>query len=421
MQPILFADDPQFWYETQRILGHTAYGGADTGEVLSTAARIVSGDYDSWHDEWLATADRVSAEAERAFERNHLISARDGMLRASTYYRSAEFFLHGRPDDPRVAYSYHRQVECFQRAVALLDPQIAPVEIPFENTTLRGYFYKAAGGGAVPTILMHNGFDGSAEEMHFFGAAAAQERGYNVISFDGPGQPAARHRDGLVFRPDWERIVTPVIDWLQTQPETADSRVALFGASMGGYLAARAAAFEPRVDALIAMDGVYDLGEISLAHIPAPPDEAKWMLWADSMPELDAAIEAAMAADATTRWGVTHGMWAMGVDTPRQFLASYLDYTLASGIAEQIRCPTLICEGEEDGFFAGQPQEIYDHLTCPKQLLHFSANEGAGAHCQSGAQRLAFARIFDWLDETFDHQLSLHELGLEALVSGAAR
>ena len=90
------------------------------------------------------------------------------------------------------------------------------------------------------------------------------------------------------------------------------------------------------------------------------------------------------------------------MDTPRAFLASYLDYTLGGGVAERITCPTLICEAEEDIFFAGQPEEVYHHLTGPKALLRFSASEGAGAHCHSGAQRLAFGRILDWLDDTFD-------------------
>ena len=86
----------------------------------------------------------------------------------------------------------------------------------------------------------------------------------------------------------------------------------------------------------------------------------------------------------------------MGVGSPRAFLASYLDYTLGDGIAEQITCPTLVCDADEDTFFDGQPEMLFDHLTCQKALLDFTAAEGAGAHCQSGAQRLAFGRIYDW-------------------------
>ena len=91
-------------------------------------------------------------------------------------------------------------------------------------------------------------------------------------------------------------------------------------------------------------------------------------------------------------------MWVMGAKSPREFLAKYLDYSLAGGIAERIRCPTLVCEAEEDIFFQGQPQALYDHLTCDKTLLRFTNAEYAGAHCHAGAQRLAFGRVFDWLD-----------------------
>ena len=57
-------------------------------------------------------------------------------------------------------------------------------------------------------------------------------------------------------------------------------------------------------------------------------------------------------------------------------------------------------EAESDMFFKGQPQLLYDHLTCPKTLMRFTDAEGAGAHCQAGAHRLAFGRIYDWLDDT---------------------
>ena len=113
MKPVLFADDPSFWYEALRTLGHAAYGGADIGEVLTTCAAITEGDYDSWHDEWLATADRVSGEAEKMLAAGHRISARDGLMRANNYYRAAEFFLHGNPADPRIDHAYQRSRECF--------------------------------------------------------------------------------------------------------------------------------------------------------------------------------------------------------------------------------------------------------------------------------------------------------------------
>ena len=87
-----------------------------------------------------------------------------------------------------------------------------------------------------------------------------------------------------------------------------------------------------------------------------------------------------------------------GREEPREFLATYLDYSLANGLAERIRCPTLVCEAEEDIFFDGQPQTLCDHPTCDKTLLRFTNADHAEAHCHTGAQRLAFGRVFDWLD-----------------------
>src|SRR6202044_417012 len=134
----------------------------------------------------------------------------------------------------------------------LFDPPILPVEIPYEQTTLPGYFHRVdASNRPRPTIVMHTGFDASAEEMPVSGARAAVERGYNVLAFDGPGQFGPLHREGLVFRPDWEKVVTPVVDFVLKLPGVDPKRVALMGMSLGGLLAPRAAAFERRITALI--------------------------------------------------------------------------------------------------------------------------------------------------------------------------
>lgn len=407
-KPLLFADDPQFWFETLRVIAADEYGGSQFGEVLAIASRIKPGDYDSWFEAWNATADSVAKEAADRLARGHPVSARDGYLRASNYYRSSEFFLHGNPRDPRIALAYRRSVDCYKACAALFDPPIEPVEIPYERTSLPGYFHRPdLSSHPRATIIMHSGFDGSAEEMHFIGARAAAERGYNVLAFDGPGQFGPLHREGLTFRPDWEKVVTPALDFALKLPSVDPGRIALMGVSLGGLLAPRAAAFEKRIAAVIANDGLYDYAAAQLAKVaPQDRERIKDMLTADSAPELDQALDQAMKTHPTARWAFAHGMYAMGAPTPRAYLAASLAYNLRNGVAEAIACPTLVCEAEGDLFFKGQPQELYDHLTCRKSLIHFTDDEGAGAHCQAGAGRLAFARIYDWLDETLAQQRS---------------
>lgn len=399
---LLFQDDPQFWYETVRLFGAADYGGALFGEVIAIAQRVKAGDYDSWYDANNAFADRIADEAERQLKRGHAVSARDGFLRASNYYRSSEFFLHADPDDKRVKRAYERSVACYRSAAARYAPAIEPVEIPYEGTTLPGYFHAPdMSGRPRPTILLNTGFDGSAEEMHWGGARAAVERGYNVLVFDGPGQFGPVHRQGLHFRPDWEKVVGPAVDFAAARRDVDPRKIALYGVSFGGYLAPRAAAFERRLAACIADDGVYDYGAAQLFGIPAPlRPQVLQALTAPSAPSLDARLEQIMAVNSVVRWAFTHGMYAMGAPTPRTYLAAAQAYHLRDGIAERIACPTLVCSADKDLFFSGQAQLLFEHLTCPKTLMTFTDAEGAGAHCEVGASRLAFARIFDWLDET---------------------
>jgi hypothetical protein len=116
----------------------------------------------------------------------------------------------------------------------------------------------------------------------------------------------------------------------------------------------------------------------------------------------DRELDEYMKTSPTAAWALTHGMFVTATSTPRAYVAAALEYHLRNGLAEQISCSTLVLGAEDDIFFAGQPEELYEHLSCPKTLMRFSAAEGAGAHCHVGVQRLAFGRIYDWLDDTLE-------------------
>ncbi|MDT5324838.1 MAG: hypothetical protein QOF25_1990 [Mycobacterium sp.] len=149
--------------------------------------------------------------------------------------------------------------DTFLTAIGLFDCTAEEIAIPYEDTTLPGYLYLVDDSGAPrPTVVYNSGYDSTLEESYFAIVAAALARGYNVLAFDGPGQGAALCEQRLVFRHDCEAVITPVIDFALTRPEIEPGRIALFGYSLGGFLVARAAAFDDRVAALILDDGIHD-------------------------------------------------------------------------------------------------------------------------------------------------------------------
>lgn len=391
----LIFKDQTFSFELLRTLSYASYGGADIGECLMTAYRIQEGDFESWYKEWHATAAKVHALADAALAGGQTVSAREAYLRASNYYRTAEFFLHGDPQDPRIMTTWGSSRTTFRQAIRLLDSPAEIIEIPYEHTHLSGYFYRVDNSSTPrPTLIVHGGYDSTGEELYLEVAAAALQRGYNCLTFEGPGQGAMIREQRLPFRPDWEQALTPVVDYLLTRPEADPKRIALMGISLGGLLAPRAAAFEHRLAACIANDGVYNF-QFSEKTRP-------FLNPGDRTPEPHEYNEAAakiMGFSTGIRWAIENGLFTFQAGSYYDLIQKTEPFTL-DGIAEKIQCPTLVCEAEADHFFAGQPQRLYDALTCPKTYMKFTAEEGAEEHCHFGALQLYNHRVFEWLDQT---------------------
>lgn len=379
-------DDESFSFEALRAAGYAGYGGADLGEVLVTCRQIPEGDEEAWSAQWGATAARIERIGRDALAAGHRVSAREALLRASNYYRTADFYRRENPGtDTESARLSKASQQTFADAAALLDTPARAVRIPYEDTTLPGYLFLADDSGtARPTVLFHGGFDSTLEEDYLALAAGALRRGYNVITFDGPGQGSTVREQGLHFRPDWEAVVTPVVNFAHTLPEVDTDRLVLIGMSFGGFLAARATAFEHRLAASVLFDGVYDIHEVMAATV-------------DRAASLPGGMKALMAHNITARWMVGNGRWTFGVSDFDELFEATKAYNLA-GIADRITCPTLVLEAENDHLLPGQPQRVLDALTCEKELISFREDEGAGEHCHEGAMFLFHQRTFDWLD-----------------------
>ncbi|WP_329587242.1 alpha/beta hydrolase [Kitasatospora sp. NBC_01250] len=399
-------EDESFSFEALRAAGFANDGGADLGEVIAAARNIPEGDEEAWLREWRSTAERVHAIGNRALATGHRVSAREALLRASNYYRTAEFYRRDDPaDDPEVKLLSGLSRETFATAASLMDTPVEAVRIPYEDTSLPGYLFLVDDSGTPrPTVVFTSGFDSTLEEAYFVIGAAALRRGYNVLAYDGPGQGAALREQGMVFRPDWEAVVTPVVDYALTRPEIAPDRLVLLGYSLGGYLVARAAAHDHRLAALVLDDGLYSFGQAHTRFMP--PFLWDWVQ--SGRDDLaNPVLNLLMRTSTQLRWALRNGVWTFGATSPADYVRRTTDYTL-DGVAHLIDCPTLVLDAENDQFFHGQPQEVQAALTCPHTLITLPEAEGAGEHCHMGAMARFQQLTFDWLDTTLASKAHLN-------------
>lgn len=132
-------DDESFSFETLRAAGYANAGGADLGEILVTARAIPEGDEAAWHREWKATAQRVEALGRQSLAAGRAVSAREALLRASNYYRTAEFYLRENPaHDPEAKELFARSRGTFLAAMPLFDFGFERIAIPYQDTALPG-------------------------------------------------------------------------------------------------------------------------------------------------------------------------------------------------------------------------------------------------------------------------------------------
>jgi dienelactone hydrolase len=386
--PTLYFSEGLYDDQFARTLAATYGGAADLGEAFAAARAIgTHADPDSWYDGWITLARTVDEAASAARSNVDVISARNAHLRASEYYRQAFFFLRHLLDDERLTNAYAAHVRAFSAAAPDLGAAIGEaVEIPYDDTTPHGWFFSPKGESKPrATVILPDGYDSTAEEELAYGIGAL-ERGYNVVTFDAPGQGHALIEQRLFMRPDFEAVLTPVVDWLITRPDVDADRIVLIGRSFAGYLAPRAGAFEHRIAALVCDPPDPNLG----SHIPGG--------FVGRIAAPAASLESKVSADKREFFGArmaTHGAHDMGTyfDTLRSF--NMLD------VAHQISCPTLLVECEGDALAGAEGGDaLAGEMTAPTMRIKLNAASGAGGHCGGLGQKVWDAAVYGWLDAT---------------------
>jgi hypothetical protein len=395
-----FFADPAINFQLLFTLGAAGYGAAETGEVLAAFDRIhARGDsYRAVFDEFLALGRTLRSSADEHRAAGRVASARGSYLRAASYLDQALFFtLASTQRTRRHEGAVYREMEAaWAAAAALFRPRFERVRIPYGRTHMPGWLLSPGGRTRRPTIILNNGSDAQNIDMYVLGGAAALERGWNALIFEGPGQGGNLFLRNVAFRPDWEHVITPVVDWLHHQPTVDARRISLTGESFAGYLVPRAAAFEHRLAGVAADPGVVDAFVVWREGLPSSMLELLYAgrrqafnaIWSEMVAELPEAQRFAIAK----RTEIYAGRDAY------EKLQSAREYVLTPQIARRLTSPMAALAPELEQFFPGQSQTLYDWLRTRKSLLRFTVAEGAQFHCEPMAPQLHNERIFDWLE-----------------------
>jgi pimeloyl-ACP methyl ester carboxylesterase len=389
-----FFKDQTYHHAVLRALNHVVTHGADVSEVLQATTHMRAGDEQNWYAQWSALAERNMARAAAGCNRR---SSGEALLRAHTYYVRAQFFLP--PADPKRPAAYELCRKLFYDGLETLGVAHETIDVPYGESQLCAVYYPAPNPTSDNLIVFHGGYDTIAEELYFFLAAEANSRGYSVLTFDGPGQGVPLREHGLRFSHEWEKPTSAVLDAF-TATHRRPAKIVLIGLSMGGYLAPRAAAFEPRIDGVVSYGVLFDMHDALLSTAPSIIPRLR-RLHLDRF--VDALARRACRFDPGIKWGLAHAEWTLGCEGLTELLDEARQYTL-SGVAGRIEQDVLILAGTDDQFIPRHQIEQYQRALVNARSVTtriYDRASGGHEHSQLGAPTLWQADFFDWMQEKF--------------------
>lgn len=241
--------------------------GVDPARSERVVKRIKN--YYDWNEKWFKEGEDVEYLAEKAAIDGNNFLARRLFHEAAGCYHVGNFINFY--DIKLKLESQEAARRCYVKAISLYEEKERPIriEIPFRETEIPGYLM-LTNKPKDPLIIFVNVLNNIKEvENHYF-ALDYLKAGFNVFSFDGPGQGEMHQKMNLI--PDYEQAIIAIIDWFEDN-NTFDidmDRIGVIGLSFGGFFSIMAAAQDPRIDCVISNGGyafVPPLSFIKKLHI----------------------------------------------------------------------------------------------------------------------------------------------------------
>ncbi|TFD72122.1 alpha/beta fold hydrolase [Cryobacterium fucosi] len=339
---------------------------------LTAAARRIDG-YPDYTRELLSLSDAAAATGRT--------------LAGALYQRSAEFYM--LPGDPRKDTARQRFI-AGMRAVFGVDGAGRDL-VPYRGGHL--YAHRSTPPDALGTVVMFGGFDSYLEEL-FAAQAHFVSAGYDTVVFEGPGQGSVLEEMRLPMTPDWGPVVGAVLDHYQL------TDVTVMGYSLGGGLAIRAAAVEPRIRRVICDDILTDFAEVTLRQVrPATRRALALLLTLRARGAVNRMTASAMRHSLVADWGLRQGMHTTGTTTAYDFLRGTARYETAT-VSGALTQDVLLLAGSDDHYVPrSQLAEQLDSLTAARSVTArlFTAAEGAANHVHVGNTELSLQVMTSWL------------------------
>ena len=383
------------------ILGVSNLFGWSHGEVMFVASRIKDGNPTSWRREFRNEGQHLLARASADRSRGCLSSAGQAHFGACFAFRAALQYCD--PNEAEFQTVLRAMEEAFQNAVLDLRVPIKAVEVPFETTSLPGYFLRIDDRPR-PTVVMVGGGDTFRDDLFSFAGYAGWKRDYNVLMVDLPGQGKTPER-GLHFRADSHIAISVVLDWLQEELGGQAADVALFGVSGGGYFTAQTVVADTRPKAWVASTPITDMARLFSQEMAGVLRTPPWI------------VRGLAFLLGRTRTGLAISLrkyaWQFGTSD----FAAAVRGVLESSVPVQsnsISVPSLFLMGEAEApELKRQTRDLSEELKrrgVNVTIREFTAADGADAHCQVNNLRLMHSVVFDWLDGVFGRSSALTRL-----------
>jgi 2,6-dihydroxypseudooxynicotine hydrolase len=304
----------------QSAIAHWAPRFVSNGVPLTDFEDVTAGveRWEDWCRAWSARAAVHEELGRKALADGYKLSAGGHLTRAAVCYHFAKFVFV--IDYEQMKGAHRKAVECRNLALPLIDPPGERVAIPYEGKHLAGNLRSPAGAVKPPVVVMCMGLDSTKEEMDS-NESVFLARGMATLAFDGPGQGEGEY--DFAIRGDYEVVVKAVLDYVATRGDLDAARVGLWGVSLGGYYAPRAAAFDKRIQACIALSGPFE-----------------WVEYFDRLPELTRHTFRVRSRSRTEAEAREHAA----------------TLTLKK-VAKNITCPLFIVAGKQDGIVPWQEGE----------------------------------------------------------------